>query len=91
MAFSQVIKNSLDIGAAKLIWGTFNNAAVTTGTIDIRGTLGGTATKVPLTLIGGAICNCTSIADPDLLFSENGTMAFTTGSGDTGTWFILAK
>ena len=89
MAFSQVIKGVLDLGGAKLINGTFNNASVTTGTIDIRGTLGGTATKVPYRVIGGGINNCTAAVAPDLLMSENGTIAFTTGSGDTGTWWML--
>jgi hypothetical protein len=91
VAFSQVIKGTLDLGGAKLIHGTWNNASVTTGTIDIRGTLGGTATKIPFELIGGNICNTVAAVAPDMLFSANGTVAFTSGSSDTGTFYLLLK
>ena len=89
VAFSQVILGTLDIGGAKLIHGTWNAAAVTTGTIDIRGTLGGTATKVPFKVIGGNVHNVVSATAPNLLWSENGTVALTATSSDTGTWFMI--
>lgn len=91
MAFSQVILGTLDLGGAKLIHGTWNNASVTTGTIDIRGTLGGTAVKIPFQLVGGGICNSVAAVAPDMLFSPNGTLAFTSGSSDTGTFWMLLK
>ena len=91
MAFSQVILGTLDLGGAKLMHGTFNNASVTTGTIDIRGVLGVTATKVPHYVIAGGINNLTAAVAPDMLMSQNGTIAFTTGSSDTGTWWMLLK
>ena len=91
MAFSQVILGQMDIGNGKIIFGTFNNAAVTTGTIDIRGTAAGAATKVPYRVIGGNVHNMTSATAPNLLWSENGTVTFTTGLGDTGTWYFLTQ
>ena len=91
MAFSQVITGTLDLGGAKCIHGTWDAAAVTTGTIDIRGTLGGTATKIPFKVIGGNVCNSVSATAPNLLWSDNGTVALTATSADTGTWFILLK
>lgn len=91
MAFSQVIKGTLDLGGAKLVWGTFNAASVTTGTIDFRGTLGGTAVKVPFEVIGGAVCDHTTAADVNPLWSSNGTCAIEVTSSDTGTWFFLIK
>ena len=89
MAFSQVIVGEMALGGGKIVWGTFNCSGVTTGTIDIRGTLGGTAVKVPQRVIHGGISNCTSATAPNILVSENGTMAITTTSGDTGTWYFL--
>ena len=80
---------ALDNG--RIFFGTFNNAAVTTGTIDIRGTFAGAAGKVPFRVIGGAIFNMTSATASNELVSENGTIAFTTASGDTGTWFVLTQ
>ena len=91
MAFSQVIEGTLDLGGAKLIHGTFNSASVTTGTIDIRGTLGGTATKVPFRVIGGGVQDHTTALDVAPLWSLNGTCAISVTSSDTGTWFILLK
>lgn len=91
MAFSQVILGQADIGSMKVIFGTFNNASVTTGTIDIRGTAGGAATKVPYRVIQAHVNNATSATAPNELLSEAGTLAFTTGSSDTGTWFFLLQ
>lgn len=91
MAFSQVIKGVLDLGGAKLIHGTWNAASVTTGTIDIRGTLGGTAVKIPFELIGGKVNDFTTAADTVELWSLNGTCAISVTSSDTGTWFMLLK
>jgi len=90
LALSQTIVGTIDLGGAKLIHGTFSSAGGSTGgTIDIRGTTGGSAVKVPFRVIGGAICNTSSITDPDLLFSTDGTMAFTTGANEAGTWFMI--
>ena len=91
MAFSQVILGEMNIGNGKIIFGTFNNAAVTTGTIDIRGTAAGAATKVPYRVIQGHINNATTNTAPAELLSEAGTLAFTTASGDTGTWYFLTQ
>lgn len=92
MAFSQVILGEVPLGGAKMFWGTFNCSGVTTGTIDIRGQLPvGTAVKIPYRLVGGNVHNCTSATAPNCLWSENGTVAITTTSGDTGTWFILVQ
>jgi hypothetical protein len=87
---TQTILGTIDMGGAKLIHGTFVCAGGSTGgTIDIRGQVGGSAVKVPFRVIGGAICNTGTIADPDLLMSTDGTMAFTTGANDSGTWFMI--
>lgn len=91
MAFSQVIVGEMNIGNGKIIWGTFNNSGVTTGTIDIRGGSIGTAVKVPYRVIAANVFNCTSATAPNCLMSENGTLAFTTTSGDTGTWYFLVQ
>lgn len=91
MAFSQVITGMKDQLGTKLITGTWNAASVTTGVIDIRGTLGGTAVKVPFTILGAGVNNVVSATAPDLLLSLNGTLAMTATSNDTGTfWFLLA-
>lgn len=75
----------------KLIWGTANFAAVTTGVIDIRGTLGGSAVKVPYRVIAAKFSNATTNTAPAELFSENGTLAVTVTSSDTGNWFFLCQ
>ncbi len=90
MALTQTIVGTLDLGGAKLIHGTFQHAGgTTTGAIDIRGQVGGSAVKVPFRVIGGLVCNTSSITDPDIVYSTDGTMTFTTAANDGGTWFML--
>ena len=92
MAFSQVILGTLDLGGAKLVHGTWNcGGATTTGTIDIRGVLGVTATKIPHQLIGGAANNHTTATELAALWSSNGTCAMSSTAGDTGTWYMILK
>lgn len=86
MAFSSTIKGqTAGVGGQKRIWGTWDSAGVTTGTITWKGT------TQPYNVIGcGVVCSTTvtttGLPSPQL---TAGTIVLaTTDSGSAGYWWV---
>lgn len=74
-----------------MIYGTWNAASVTTGTIDFRGTTAGSAVKIPHRLLGAGVTNMVASAAATAWHAtETGTIVIgVCASDDTGTWFAV--
>ena len=88
MAFTYTITGSKDLGGAKLIYGTWDATAATSGTITFGGTRGGNQ-GTPQTLVDATVISSTSSTTMTASkMTATGTLALTCVSGDAGYWSV---
>ncbi len=88
MAFSYTITGQKDLGGAKLIHGTWDATAATSGTITFGGTRSGNQ-GVTQTLIDATCVSSTSaVTMTAVKMTATGTLALTCVSGDAGYWSV---
>lgn len=88
MAFSSTIDGEKTMDGVKRIFGTFNAASVTTGTITWKG-----STQV-YNVIGSGACQTTAVTTAGSSVDHQltaGTMVITCESGAQGYWWVDVK
>ena len=92
MAVTYTVLGSMAFGGGKLLHGQWTATSGTSGTIDFRGTLGGTATTVPFNVIWAHAVDVTSDAAMTQKMTTTGTLVIGTfTAADTGTWIAVCR
>lgn len=99
MAFSFDYKGSVPMGGAEIHWGNWDATGVTTGTVDIRPTSGGSPVDFAGQIVHMGYTNAVTASTTAVVAKTSGstvlagkpvgTLAITCTSGDRGTWFAL--
>jgi len=88
LAFTYTITGTKDLGGAKLIHGTWDATAATSGTITFGGTRSGNQFP-PQTLVDATCISSTSSTTMTAVkMTATGTLALTCVSGDAGYWSV---
>lgn len=89
MAFSSTIEGQTVSGRAKLVWGTFNAASVTTGDID---TGKQDVYFMFLQTKSDAVVATGASVDETIPFRDGGNaVTIDTANGETGYWFGICR
>ena len=88
MAFTSVILGQKDLGGAKLLYGTWDAASVTTGTITFGGTRGGAQGPAHSYLAADCISSTSATTMTASKITTTGTMVITCVSSDAGYWSV---
>lgn len=99
MAFTSDYKGSVPLGGAEIHWGNWDATGVTSGTVDFRPTLSGSATDVSGQIVHMGYTNAVTATATAIVAKTSGstvlagkpvgTLAITCASGDRGTWFAI--
>jgi len=99
MAFTSDYKGTVPLGGAEIHWGNWDATGVTTGTVDIRPILSGSATDHPGQIVHFGHTNAVTATHTAVTAKTSGstvlagkpvgTYVITCASGDRGTWFAI--
>lgn len=88
MAFSYVITGQKNLGGAKMIFGTWNAASATSGTITWGGTRSGNQGTTHQIIDATCISSTSATTMTAAKVTATGTMALTCVSDDQGFWSV---
>jgi len=99
MAFTFDYKGSVPMGGGAVHWGNWDATGVTTGTVDIRPTLSGSATDIMHQIVHMGYTNAVTATSTATVAKTSGstvlggkpvgTLVITCASGDRGTWHAI--